>query len=108
MFGRAERIRLRAHSDKAIAQPALQRTERLPFETVKRVSGSVTLCDRGTCQFAAPVIVVTLRTRKIELTLATFEDRTTRFDERRGLLIVCYGDWHAARLLPDKRGKRQH
>ena len=68
----------------------------------------MTLCDWSTGQLAAPVIVVTLRTRKIELTLATFEYRATRFDERLGLLIVCYGDWHATRLLPYKGGKRQH
>src|SRR5438876_9138788 len=70
VFGRAQGIEDRAHSKQAVAQPPLQRSERLPFEAIERISGRVALRDRGAGERLAPIVVVALRTGEIELPLA--------------------------------------
>ena len=42
-FRRAVGKRLGAHADHAVAQAALERTQRLPFEAIERITGRVPL-----------------------------------------------------------------
>src|SRR2546425_10035322 len=96
---RARGIGDRAHSEQAVAQSPLQRSERLPFEAIERISGWVALRDRGAGELLAPVVVVALRTGEIELPLALGEQLVAGLQEGLGALVVRDFDRHAARLL---------
>src|SRR5262249_39856077 len=98
---RPVRIRDRAHAEQAIAQPSLQRPEHLPLEPIERISGRMALRDRSAGELLAPIIVVALRARKIELALALGEHRAAGFEKRSDARVVRDVDRHAARLLPD-------
>ena len=54
VFGRAVGIGLGAHADQAVAQPPLQRAERLPFQPVERIAGRMRLRDRRCRRASCP------------------------------------------------------
>jgi len=68
-FRRAIVEGLCAHAEKAIAQAPLQRAETLPFETVDRIAIRMPLWDRCTGELLAPIVVMALRAREVELAL---------------------------------------
>ena len=70
VLGRAVGVGLGAHADQAVAQAALQRPQRLPFQAVERVPGGVPLRQGDAGQLPAPVVVVALGAGQIELALA--------------------------------------
>src|SRR6266480_841773 len=106
-FLRAVRVRLGAYADEAIAQPALQRAEPLPFQPVDRVSGRMRLRDGTSGQLLAPVVVVALRTGKIKLALPAIKDVSSGIKKRLHSLVDRDLDRHAARLPRDIGGDRQ-
>src|SRR5262249_11677612 len=69
VFGRAEFERLGPHADDAVAQAALQRAEALPFEPVDRVAGRMRLRHDVAGKLLAPVVVVALGARHVDLAL---------------------------------------
>src|SRR5712675_2292123 len=56
IFRRTERIGLGAHPDDAVAQPSLQRSERLPFQPIERIAGRMPLRHRRSGELLAPVV----------------------------------------------------
>src|SRR5215831_7270404 len=60
ILGCAQGIGDGAHSEQAVTQPPLQRSERLPFKAIEWISRGVTLGDRGAGELLAPVVVGTL------------------------------------------------
>jgi len=88
-FLRAIGVRFRAHADEAVAQPALQRAETLPLQPVDRVSGRMRLRDGVSDELLAPVVVVALRTGKIELALPAIEGVSPFIKKRLGSLVDC-------------------
>ena len=82
MLGRSVLVRLGAHADQAVAQAALQRADRLPFQAIDRIAGGVALRDSVAGKAAAPVVVVALGAGVIDLTQAGFEQFSPGLDER--------------------------
>src|SRR5882724_1765138 len=72
-FRRAVVESLGAHADHAIAQAALQRSERLPLEAIERIAGWVGLRDRRSGQMFVPIVVMAIRATEIELALSSHE-----------------------------------
>src|SRR4029077_16154305 len=73
---------LGAHPDHAVAQPPLQRPEALPFEAIDRVAGRVSLRDHRAGEPLAPVVVVTLAARQVQLTFAAVEQLAALIQRR--------------------------
>src|SRR5262249_820133 len=107
IFGCAQGIGDGAHSEQAVTQPPLQRSERLPFEAIERISGRVALRDPSAGELLAPIVVVALCTGEIELPLALDEQLSAGLQEGLGALVVRDFDRHAARLLPDIGSERE-
>ncbi len=106
-FARSVGIRDRAHAEQTVAQPPLQRSERLPLEAIERISGRMALRDRRAGKLLAPIVVVALRAGEIELALALYEHRAAGFQKRPYPRVIRDVDRHAARLLPDIGCERQ-
>src|SRR5262249_58422761 len=87
ILGRTQSIGLDPHPDDAVAQPPLQRAERLPFQAIERIAGRMRLRDRRAGELFLPVVVVTLRAGEIELAPAAMEDRPAGFEERASALV---------------------
>ena len=100
-FRRAQGIRLGAHANEAVAQPPLQRAERLPFQTIERISIGMALRYRRAGELLPPVVVVTLRAGEIDLSLPLVEHIATGLQERLGALVAGHIDRHAPRLPSD-------
>src|SRR5262249_13278787 len=107
ILGCAQGIGDGAHSEQAVTQPPLQRSERLPFKAIEWISRRVALGDRGAGELLAPVVVVTLCTREIELSLALREQLAAGLQEGLGALVVRDFDRHAVRLAPDIGRERE-
>src|SRR6185503_18519666 len=105
--GGAVVIRLRPDPGETAAQPALERAEALPLQPVERIAGRVRLRDDVARELAAPVGVVTLAAREIELALAPIPGGAAGVEERLRARVGCDVDWHAARLARHERGQRQ-
>src|SRR5262245_2388780 len=106
LLGRAELVGIGAHADPAIAPPRLPGAEALPFQPVDRVAGGMRLRDGVARQDLAPVVVVALAARQIELALAAVEQRTAGLEEL-DQAVAADRDRHAARLAPDEGRERQ-
>src|SRR5262249_60518930 len=103
----AVRIGRGAHAARAVPQAALHRAEALPFESVDRVSGRMRLRHDIAGQLLAPVVVMALRARHVDLTLALLEQRTPLRDERCEARVGEVGDRLATRLARQVRGERR-
>src|SRR3954464_5322525 len=75
VFGGSVAERLSAYARDAIAEAALQRSRRLPFEPIQRVSGRMRLRDRRGGQMPASMLVVAFRAGEIQLAHALREER---------------------------------
>ena len=102
---RAERIRIGAHAGQAIAQASLQRSHRLPFETVDRVAHRMRLRDHAARELFAGALIVALRTRQIELSDALPEQFFTMLDMRRDTRIVATTQGSKARSRGWRRSR---
>src|SRR6516225_2931294 len=106
-FGRAVIEGLGAHPGHAVAQPALQRAEALPFEAVDRMTRRVRLRDHRTGEKLAPIVVMALAARQVQLTLPAVEQLAAQIEERPQLAVAPHGDREPARLTSDKSGLRE-
>ena len=82
--------------------------ETLPFQTVDRIAGRVRLRHGVAGEVFAPVVVVALRARQVELALALVECRAALIEEGLEPRIVVRRDRFAARLHGDVGRQRQH
>src|ERR1700730_1054843 len=98
---------LRAHAGHAAAQSALQRAEALPFEAIDRVTGRVPLRNYAAGEALAPVVVVALAARQVQLTFTLAEQFFAQIEKRAQLGACGYRDRQATRLTGDKRGQRE-
>src|SRR5262249_49272366 len=98
---------LRADAEDAVAQAPLERAQVLPLEAVDLVARRVGLRDQAAGEVLAPVVVVALRARQVELTLAPVEGLLSRFEERLRLRVDLRRYRHPARLPPDVGGERE-
>src|SRR5262245_22260189 len=87
VFGCAQGIGDGAHSEQAVAQSALQRSKRLPFEAIERISGRVALRDRGAGELLATIVVVALCNGELEITLVLDEELDECVHEGPGALV---------------------
>src|SRR5207302_8208316 len=85
----------------------LQRAEALPFEPIDRIAGRVRLRHDAAGELLAPVVVVALRARHVDLPLALLEQRAALRDERLEPRIGRLGDRHSARLAAEKGSEGQ-
>src|SRR6185295_7423088 len=107
VFRCAEGVGLGAHPDQAIAQPSLQRAQRLPFQPIEWIAGRLALGNRRAGELLAPVIVVALRAGEVELSLPLVEHVAAGLQERPRVFIVGDVDRHAAGLPPHIRRERE-
>ena len=77
----------------------MQRAERLPFEPIDGIAGRMPLRYRRGSQMVAPVVIMALGTRKVELALSKLEDFPAGFDKGTASRIVGDGDWLSLRLM---------
>src|SRR5690606_17368884 len=103
-FGRAEAERLRPYADHAVAQPPLQRADRLPFRAVDRIAGRMRLRDGAAAKALAPVVVVARGAGEVELPHPPLEQLPAVLAERVEALVLGWRDRHAARLQDDVGG----
>src|SRR5439155_1549411 len=73
---------LGAHPDHAAAQAPLQRAEALPFEAIDRVARRVSLRDHRAGEPFAPIVIVTLTARQVQLTFAAVEQLAALIEKR--------------------------
>src|SRR5437762_77636 len=104
---RTESVRLGADAADAGAQAALQGAERLPLQSVKRISGRVRLRDGRAGKALIPIVVMAVRAGEIELALSLQKQLASFGDKRLKLWIALRHDRHAARLLSQECGERQ-
>src|SRR5262245_6680961 len=78
---RAVTIAFRPHADHAIAQPPLQRSQRLPFEPIEGIAGRMSLRHGDAGKLAAPVVAVAVRAGKVELPLTALKEGTPSADD---------------------------
>ena len=100
-------VRLRAHADEAVAQPALERAQALPLQPVERIAGRVRLRDDVAGELAAPVVVVALA--QARLSWPWRRSKVARPASRNGCVraIDRDVDRQAARLARDVGGQRE-
>jgi hypothetical protein len=106
-FIRAEGIEFGAQAEEAVAQPALQRPEALPFQAVDRVTVWMTLRQQRAGDPPAPVVVMALRAAQIDLTLPPRKQLAPAVDERLEPLVACFRDRRATRLASNVDSERQ-
>src|SRR4051794_20460976 len=97
----------RAHAGKAAAQASLERPDALPFEPVDRIAARMRLRDRRAGETLAPIVVVTMRTREVELALPAKERIATGFKKRPRALIDRDVDRKSPGLQSDIGCERQ-
>src|SRR6185369_1024913 len=83
-------------SVQAAAQAPLERPDGLPFQAVDRVARRMSLGNDAAGEALAPVVVMTLRAREVELTLAAIERCASGFEEGGSGLVPFDPDGHAA------------
>src|SRR6516164_1946180 len=105
IFRRAVCKSLGAHADQAVAQPPLQRSQRLPFQPVERIAVGMSLRNRRARELSSPIIVVAGGAGEIELALAELKQLLAGPQKRRQAFIVLALDWHPARLHSDIGGE---
>ena len=107
IFRCIERPGFGADSDQAVAQPSLQRTQRLPFQPIDRIAGRMRLGNDDARQLLAGIVVVADGAGEIELALAAAIDLRALRAERLEARVVGRGDRQVARLVRDIGGERQ-
>ena len=73
-FRRAEGERLGPHPNHAVAQAPLQRTNRLPFQPIERISGRVRLRDDAAAEALALIVIVVGGAGQVELADPALEE----------------------------------
>src|SRR6266852_2700378 len=107
IFLRAVRQHLGAYSGEAGAQPALERTHRLPFHAIGRVGVGMALADGLGEQALAPLRVVAVRAREVHLSAPQMIGRATRLEMRASRALDARLDRQAERLARDVGGERE-
>src|SRR5439155_5675812 len=79
----------------------------LPFEAIDRVARRVSLRDHRTGKALAPVVVVTLAARQVQLTFAAVEQLAALIQKRPQLGILRPRDRQPTRLVSDKGSQSQ-
>ena len=86
------------YTGQAVAQPALQRTQALPFQPVLRVAVGVALRNERAAQALAPALVVALRAGQVQLSQALGIKLATPFQGGLQPHIIHGRERQAARL----------
>src|SRR5581483_1557702 len=106
-LGRALGRHRRTDAEEARAKPPLERSERLPFEPVRRPRVAVSLADRLGEQTPAGVLLVTARARQVHLAATrVIEVAGARPRGVRGT-VDRYVERQAARRVRDRARQRE-
>ena len=101
VLGRIVGVGLRANSDQAIAQPPLQRAQRLPFQAIDRIACGMRLRNGHAGELLAGIVVVADGAAEVELALAAPIDLGALLAKRTKPRVVGRRDRLAARLERD-------
>src|SRR6266478_2943518 len=69
VFRCTQSIGLCPHANETVAQAPLQRSQRLPFQSIERIAVGVALRDGRARELSSPIVIVALGTGQVELTL---------------------------------------
>src|SRR5436190_9526372 len=107
IFPRLVRPRLGPQADHAIAQPALERAQRLPFQAIDRIARRMALRDRRAGELPAGVVVMAIGAGEVQLTLPALVEIGSFRPQGRKPRIARRRDRLAARLQGDIGAERQ-
>src|SRR6202795_2048025 len=106
-FRRAVVVSLGADAGDAVAQAALQRTQRLPLQPVERIAGRLSLGDCRAGEVLVPIVVVAIGAAEIELALSLHEQLSAFGNGGFELRVGVAGDGDTARLPRHECGERE-
>lgn len=93
---RTERMALSANACHAVSQAPLQRSYGLPLNSINRIPGWVALWDQDAAKSLSSAIIMTLSTRKVQLTDSRVVESFSPLDMARYLCVITDIDRHTS------------